>query len=140
MKKENKLPENIFTKIHETVGSASMCWTNIKGAGEFRSELASEVAQELCDYIHRHTVKKPITLLERFKYFLNSAGKGMLMYFVLYLFHATLLYIGLSLWVPNITWIQAFGIFITLRLVKIGIIDLSTTLHHKNDDNKSEKP
>jgi hypothetical protein len=45
------------TPIHEAVGQAiggaSMCWTNPGGAGEFRSETASQIVDELLDLIYQ---------------------------------------------------------------------------------------
>ena len=46
-----RLPEEIYTRIHQDIGQASMCWENIEGAGTFESEQASKIAFELCHYI-----------------------------------------------------------------------------------------
>lgn len=42
-----RLPENIFSEIHQAVGHASMCWKD----GVFDTEQASEVAFNLCHFI-----------------------------------------------------------------------------------------
>ena len=47
----DRLPEKVFTRIHEDIGHASMCWTNIEQAGVFKSEVACEIAFDLCHYI-----------------------------------------------------------------------------------------
>jgi hypothetical protein len=46
-----RLPEGVFTRIHEDIGQASMCWENIKGAGVFDSTEASRIAFNLCQFI-----------------------------------------------------------------------------------------
>jgi hypothetical protein len=42
-----RLPENIFTEIHQAIGQASVCW---KG-DVFDAEQASQVAFNLCHFI-----------------------------------------------------------------------------------------
>lgn len=46
-----RLPEHIFKRIHEDIGQASMCWSNIDEAGEFDAKKAGEIAFELCHFI-----------------------------------------------------------------------------------------
>jgi len=46
-----RLPEEIFSRIHQDIGQASMCWENIEGAGTFKDGQASKIAFELCHYI-----------------------------------------------------------------------------------------
>ena len=46
-----RLPEEIYMRIHQDIGQASMCWDNIEGAGTFKSEESSKIAFELCHYI-----------------------------------------------------------------------------------------
>jgi hypothetical protein len=46
-----RLTEEIFNRVHQDIGEASMCWSNIEGAGTFQSEEASRIAFELCHYI-----------------------------------------------------------------------------------------
>jgi hypothetical protein len=46
-----RLPEDIYTRVYQDIGEASMCWENIEGAGTFESEQASKIAFELCHYI-----------------------------------------------------------------------------------------
>lgn len=40
-------------KVMQAIGEASMCWSNIEGAGVFDSEKAKQVGQELLTYL-RH--------------------------------------------------------------------------------------
>ena len=46
-----RLPENVFNRIHEDIGQASMCWDRIEKAGIFHSEKASKIAFDLCHFI-----------------------------------------------------------------------------------------
>jgi hypothetical protein len=46
-----RLPEEIFTRVHIDIGQASVCWENVEGAGVFDSTKASEIAFNLCHYI-----------------------------------------------------------------------------------------
>ena len=46
-----RLSEEIFTRIHQDIGQASMCWENVEGAGTFDSTKAAEIAFDLCHYI-----------------------------------------------------------------------------------------
>lgn len=46
-----RLPHEVFNRIHQDIGAASMCWSNIEGAGTFEVEKASEIAFELCHYV-----------------------------------------------------------------------------------------
>jgi len=46
-----RLSENIFNRIHQDMGSASMCWSKIKKAGIFDAKKAGEIAFELCHFI-----------------------------------------------------------------------------------------
>ena len=46
-----RLPEEIFNRIHEDVGKVATCWSNIKGAGEYNYSFAADVALELCHFI-----------------------------------------------------------------------------------------
>ena len=45
-----RLPEYIFTRVHEDIGRASMCWNPIP-SGIFKSEDASIIAFNLCHFI-----------------------------------------------------------------------------------------
>ncbi len=56
---KEKLGDDLVQKIYETVGSASMCWQFPEKAGVFRSEKASEVALELCEYLCTRLIKYP---------------------------------------------------------------------------------
>ena len=47
----NRLPEKVFDRIHQDVGSASMCWERPEGAGTFDAMHASNIAFELCHYV-----------------------------------------------------------------------------------------
>ena len=46
-----RLPEEVFEALHQIVGEASMCWTNIDGAGSFEADTAGAIAFELCHYV-----------------------------------------------------------------------------------------
>ncbi len=40
-------------KVAQAIGEASMCWTNIEGAGTFDTEKAKQIAEDLVKYL-RH--------------------------------------------------------------------------------------
>jgi hypothetical protein len=44
-----------FEAVHQAIGAASACWTNLEGAGTFESIQAQQIAGELLDY----WIKKP---------------------------------------------------------------------------------
>lgn len=46
-----RLPEEIFIRIHQDIGYASTCWENLDDAGVFDSTRASEIAFDLCHFI-----------------------------------------------------------------------------------------
>ena len=46
-----QLPEDIFNRIHQDIGEASMCWEHVDKAGTFDSTRASKIAFELCHFI-----------------------------------------------------------------------------------------
>ena len=46
-----RLPEGAVARIHQDIGKASMCWTEIERAGIFKSEEASAVAYNLCHFV-----------------------------------------------------------------------------------------
>lgn len=46
-----RLPEEVFTRVHQDIGQASMCWENVEGAGVYDATKASEIAFDLCHYI-----------------------------------------------------------------------------------------
>lgn len=46
-----RLPESVFDRIHQDIGQASTCWTNLEGAGTFDSQAASQIAFKLCHFI-----------------------------------------------------------------------------------------
>jgi len=46
-----RLPEYIIERVHLSIGEASMCWEKIKKAGIFESEMAKEIASNLCNFI-----------------------------------------------------------------------------------------
>jgi len=45
-----RIPEHIFTRIHEDIGHASMCWSETP-KGVFDSTQAGDVALKLCHFI-----------------------------------------------------------------------------------------
>ena len=46
-----RLPEDVFNKLHQVVGEASMCWTDVYHAGCFQADVAGNIAFELCHYV-----------------------------------------------------------------------------------------
>ena len=46
-----RLPEDVFNKLHQVVGEASMCWTDVYHAGHFQADVAGNIAFELCHYV-----------------------------------------------------------------------------------------
>jgi hypothetical protein len=46
-----RLPEHIFSRIHQDIGAATICWTKIEKAGIFKSNEASDIAFNLCQFI-----------------------------------------------------------------------------------------
>lgn len=40
--------------VYQAVGGASACWENLRGAGVFREDMATEVAEALLAFIHNH--------------------------------------------------------------------------------------
>ena len=46
-----RLPEDVFNALHETIGEASMCWTDVEHAGRFQADVAGKIAFELCHYV-----------------------------------------------------------------------------------------
>jgi len=46
-----RISEEIYMRVFQDIGAASMCWTNVEGAGIYDSNKASEIAFNLCHYI-----------------------------------------------------------------------------------------
>ena len=46
-----RITEDIFERVHQDIGQASMCWEHVEGAGEFDSTRAAEIAFDLCHFI-----------------------------------------------------------------------------------------
>jgi hypothetical protein len=46
-----RMSEELFSSVFQAVGTASMCWSNINGAGTFNTKEAGEIAFELCHII-----------------------------------------------------------------------------------------
>ena len=46
-----RLPEDVFNKLHQVVGEAAMCWTDIEHVGRFKVDASSALAFELCHYV-----------------------------------------------------------------------------------------
>ncbi len=46
-----RLPEEVFSRIHQDIGTASICWEKPEGAGNFDAMRASNIAFELCHYV-----------------------------------------------------------------------------------------
>lgn len=44
---EQRLPPHLVDRIYQEIGSATMAWENISGAGVFKSEMAARIALEL---------------------------------------------------------------------------------------------
>lgn len=126
------MKKELETKVFEALGEASGCWENLKGAGVFESTRAKEIGEKLCDYIIANTIPKPKGLKERLIYFFKYTIKGALIYSLWYLFHSFLLWLGFLLVYP-LPFLKVFGIFIILRMVKVGIIELKTDKHHPEE-------
>lgn len=47
MKTFEDIKEELTTKVFESLGSASMCWSDIRKAGVFCSEEAKEIGEKL---------------------------------------------------------------------------------------------
>lgn len=55
-----RIPENIFKRVHQDIGQASMCWENVDKAGTFKSENASAIAFNLCHFIADEIEKRNV--------------------------------------------------------------------------------
>jgi len=44
-------PDELMTLLREALGEASMCWSNIEGAGTFQGDKAAEIAKRLANRI-----------------------------------------------------------------------------------------
>jgi hypothetical protein len=53
-----RLPELIFSRIHQDIGRASMCWEHPEQAGRFLCEVASNIAYDLCIFVAEELEKK----------------------------------------------------------------------------------
>ena len=53
-----RLPEQVFERIHQAIGQASMCWERPEKAGVFDAKKAGEIAFELCHFIADEVNKK----------------------------------------------------------------------------------
>lgn len=42
-----RLPPYLVDRLYQDIGSATMAWENISGAGVFKSEMAAKIAEEL---------------------------------------------------------------------------------------------
>lgn len=42
------VPQEIFERVHQAIGTASMCWESPEKAGVFQSTRASDIAYDLC--------------------------------------------------------------------------------------------
>jgi len=45
-----RIPEHLFSRVHQDIGEASLCWTDIP-LGIFDAERASKIAFDLCHFI-----------------------------------------------------------------------------------------
>ena len=57
------LPPDLREIVYQAVGAASMCWSNINGAGVFNSTQASKVARQLVLDIQEITLPRPSAIL-----------------------------------------------------------------------------
>jgi hypothetical protein len=46
-----RLPERIFSRIHQDIGQASMCWEYPEKAGVLDAKKAADIAFELCHFV-----------------------------------------------------------------------------------------
>lgn len=51
VKNFEEIEDELTTKVYESIGSASMCWTDIMKAGIFESEEAHEIGKKLIEDI-----------------------------------------------------------------------------------------
>ena len=51
------LPEELFNRIHQAVGEASTCWSNLDGAGIFDALRAGNIALDLCIQVSEEIVR-----------------------------------------------------------------------------------
>jgi hypothetical protein len=56
-----RVPSKIYTQVFEAVGAASMCWKPKPDSQVFNSEMASEVAVDLCFKIASELERMGIT-------------------------------------------------------------------------------
>ena len=54
----------LMEKIQQAIGEASTCWENLDSTGQFDSERAIRIADELADFINREVVQKLVHVLE----------------------------------------------------------------------------
>jgi len=52
-----RIPEHIFSRVHQDIGEASMCWTE-PPLGIFDTERASRIAYNLCHFIADELARK----------------------------------------------------------------------------------
>ena len=67
-----RLPENIYNRIHEDIGQASGCWTDLDHAGTFKSEDAGTIALNLCQFIADEIEKAVANEVQKFNKFLSD--------------------------------------------------------------------
>ena len=46
--------------VHNAIGAGSVCWDDPSGAGEFRSDIALIIAEELCFHLQKTGVFPPV--------------------------------------------------------------------------------
>jgi len=124
-----KLKKEVFDKIHESIGAASMCWEKPEGAGVFKDGEAAKVAKELCDFINEHTIPKPKSFKDAVQFFFKHAWKGMFMYAIQYLYQSLIMHLGFLLFYP-VPYIKCVGIFIVLRMFRSGIVNMKPDNHY----------
>lgn len=117
--KKKKIPESVITKIHESIGAASMCWGEMP-KGVFDDELASKTAKELCDEIEKKMVPKYASkdLFFDWGYFLKWSLIGLLKFSPLYFSTSFAIYFFLQFLYP-LSYVQCFAIFALLRIGRI---------------------
>lgn len=52
-------PDTLLTVIGQAVGAASVCWEDMSGTGEFESQRARVIVDEVITWINEHYVGRP---------------------------------------------------------------------------------
>ncbi len=108
-------------KVFESLGTASMCWSE-RPRGIFDDQLASKVAKELCDEIHKQMVPRytGLHLMKDYFNYIKWSLIGFVKFAPLYFTTASAIWFFL-LFIYPLTYTQCFAIFALLRIARIVI-------------------